>query len=127
MSQGLEFEPHQEAWAGEAVGSLSEGWPDNCDDLSHLGENGGNVKVQSKEKFKVLAEVNGWSQAHAEGYVDGESFRRRGKMPSRYVQVGIDEYSLGFRAGYYERKNPDSSNSGKTDTSDRVRQRTGLS
>ena len=85
------------------------------------------MKILSREKVKVLAARYGWSQAHAEGYVDGESFRRRGKMPSRYVQVGIDEYSLGFRAGYYERKNPDSSNSGKTDTSDRVRQRTGLS
>ena len=63
------------------------------------------MKVLSKEKIKVLAEQNGWSLAHAEGYLDGETFRRRGTTPSKYAQVGIDEYSLGFRAGYYERQN----------------------
>ncbi len=64
------------------------------------------MKVLSKEKSKVLATRNGWSLAQAEGYIDGESFRRRGKMPSMYAQVGIDEYCLGFRASYYERQNP---------------------
>jgi hypothetical protein len=58
----------------------------------------------TKEKTKVLAERNGWSLARAEGFVDGEAYRRRGAPPSRHAQVGIDEYSLGFRAGYYERK-----------------------
>jgi hypothetical protein len=58
----------------------------------------------TKEKTKVLAERNGWSLQRAEGYVDGEVHRRRGLAPSRYAQVGIDEYCLGFRAGYYERK-----------------------
>ena len=58
----------------------------------------------TKEKTKVLAERNGWSLPRAEGYLDGEVHRRRGLQPSRYVQVGIDEYCLGFRAGYYERK-----------------------
>src|SRR3954468_22506753 len=57
----------------------------------------------SKDKIKVLAEMNGWSLSRAEGYVDGENFRRRGKTPSAYAQIGIDEYCLGFRAGYYER------------------------
>lgn len=58
----------------------------------------------TKEKTKVLAERNGWTLSRAEGYVDGEAHRRRGLAPSRYVQVGIDEYCLGFRAGYYDRK-----------------------
>ena len=66
------------------------------------------MKVLSKEKSKVLATRNGWSLAQAEGYIDGESFRRRGKTPSMYAQIGIDEYCLGFRASYYERKNRDS-------------------
>ena len=66
------------------------------------------MKVLSKEKIKVLATRNGWSLAQAEGYIDGESFRRRGKTPSMYAQIGIDEYCLGFRASYYERKNRDS-------------------
>ena len=57
----------------------------------------------SRDKVKVLAQMNGWSLARAEGYLDGENFRRRGKAPSTYAQIGIDEYCLGFRAGYYER------------------------
>jgi hypothetical protein len=55
-------------------------------------------------KAKVLSEMNRWSMARAQGFVDGEVSRRRGMTPSQYAQVGIDEYSLGFRAGYYERK-----------------------
>jgi len=63
------------------------------------------MKVLSKEKFKVLAEAYGWTLDHAKGFVDGETFRRRGTTPSTYAQIGIDEYSLGFRAGYFERQN----------------------
>ena len=59
----------------------------------------------SIERSKVLAEHNGWSFARAEGYVDGESSRRRGKPPSQYALIGIDEYCLGFRAGYFDRQN----------------------
>jgi hypothetical protein len=70
------------------------------------------MKFLPKEKFKVLAEANGWSLEHARGYVDGEAFRLRGKMPSQYVLVGIDEYSLGFREAYYERQETES----RTDT-----------
>lgn len=62
------------------------------------------MKVLSKEKSKTLAEKNGWSLARAEGYVDGETFRRLGTRPSTYAQIGIDEYCKGFRAGYYERQ-----------------------
>jgi hypothetical protein len=56
-------------------------------------------------KVQVLAERNGWSIARAQGFVDGEMARRRGAPPSTYARVGIDDYSLGFRAGYYERGN----------------------
>jgi hypothetical protein len=62
------------------------------------------MRMVSREKYKVLAEKYGWTQAQAEGYVDGESFRRRGKRPPNYVLIGIDEYCQGFRAGYFERK-----------------------
>jgi hypothetical protein len=62
------------------------------------------MKELSKEKFKVLAEVYGWSPDYAKGFVDGETFRLRGKMPSKHVLIGIDEYGLGFRAGYFERQ-----------------------
>ena len=68
------------------------------------------MKILCKEKIKVLAEINGWPLAQAEGYVDGETFRRRGKTPSTYAQIGIDEYCRGFRAGYYERQNVERQN-----------------
>jgi len=64
------------------------------------------MKVLSKEKIKVLAARNGWSLTRAEGYIDGETFRRRGRPPSTYAKVGIDDYCLGFRASYYERQGP---------------------
>jgi len=59
------------------------------------------MKVLSK--VHVLAESNGWSISRAQGFVDGELSRRRGVAPSTFARVGIDEYCLGFRAGYYER------------------------
>ncbi len=51
----------------------------------------------------MLAEKQGWSIARARGYIDGENFRRLGTVPSTYALVGIDDYGLGFRAGYFER------------------------
>ena len=79
------------------------------------------MKILSREKSKVLAVRNSWSLAQAEGYIDGESYRRRGMTPSKYAQIGIDEYCLGFRAGYYERKDPDLSRSVKPEAPDRMR------
>jgi hypothetical protein len=64
------------------------------------------MKEMPKEKFKVLASVYGWSPEYAKGFVDGEISRLRGKKPSEHALIGIDEYSLGFRAGYFERQNP---------------------
>ncbi|MEO8005733.1 MAG: hypothetical protein ABI771_12550 [Betaproteobacteria bacterium] len=63
------------------------------------------MKVISKEQIKALMEANGWSIERAEGYADGETYRRRDEKPSAYAQIGIDEYSQGFRAGFYERPN----------------------
>jgi hypothetical protein len=63
------------------------------------------MKVLASERSRQLAEQNGWSLAYAQGSVDGEAFRRAGKAPSLHALVGIDQYSLGFRAGYFERQN----------------------
>jgi hypothetical protein len=71
----------------------------------YMGHGEGRMKAAPREKFRVLAESKGWSLDHAKGYIDGEIFRLRGKQPSKHVLVGIDEYSLGFRAGFYEREN----------------------
>lgn len=59
------------------------------------------MKVLSKAQ--VLAERNGWSIARAQGFVDGEMARRRGVAASLYARVGIDDYCMGFRAGYFPR------------------------
>ena len=77
--------------------------------------------VLSEEKVKVLVERHGWSPAFAQGFIDGETFRRRGASPSQYAQVGIDDYSLGFRAGYYERGKPGPARSGRPDVPMRAR------
>ena len=56
-----------------------------------------------KEKSQMLAEHYGWSLTSAKGYVDGETFRRRRREPPAHALVGIDDYSEGFRAGYFHR------------------------
>jgi len=61
----------------------------------------------SEEKYTALSEQNDWPLAFAEGYIAGQSARWRGTPPSSYVVVGVDQYALGFRAGYFERLNPD--------------------
>ena len=68
------------------------------------------MKSLSRQKFTVLAKAYGWSLAHAEGYIDGQTVRRRGKMPSKYALIGIDEYCAGFRAGYFDRQSGVSGN-----------------
>ena len=57
-------------------------------------------------KVHLLAVRHGWSMDRAQGFVDGEISRRRGTPPSTYARVGIDDYCLGYRAGYYERGEP---------------------
>ena len=56
-----------------------------------------------KEKSQMLAEHYGWPLTSAKGYVDGEAFRRRRREPPAHALVGIDDYSEGFRAGYFHR------------------------
>lgn len=55
------------------------------------------------QKSHILAEDYGWPLPSAKGYVDGEAFRKRRKEPPVHALVGIDDYSEGFRAGYYHR------------------------
>jgi hypothetical protein len=59
--------------------------------------------VGFKEKSQVLVEQYGWPLPSAKGYVDGETFRKRGEEPPVYPLAGIDDYSEGFRAGYFDR------------------------
>ena len=64
------------------------------------------MKNSPKQKFLELAKDNDWSPAFAEGYVDGQTLRKRGKNAPKFLLVAIDEYSLGFRAGYFQREAP---------------------
>ena len=57
------------------------------------------MKLRTRQKFRELAKTNGWPLAHAEGYVDGQTVRRRGKMPSKYALIGIDEIRDGQPLG----------------------------
>ena len=72
--------------------------------MTEKNRDGMQVQVLSKEKAKVLAEQYGWSLEFAEGYVDGEAWRRRRRTLPEHASVGIDEYSLGFRAAYFDRR-----------------------
>ena len=62
------------------------------------------MEVRSNEKAKALAEHHGWSRAYADGYVDGEAARQSDGALSQFALVGFDDYSLGYRAGYFERR-----------------------
>src|SRR5258708_18739583 len=59
--------------------------------------------IAFKEKSRVLVEQYSWPLSTAKGYVDGETFRKRRREPPIHALVGIDDYSEGFRAGYYRR------------------------
>ncbi|HKA45018.1 MAG TPA: hypothetical protein VKF40_23750 [Burkholderiales bacterium] len=80
------------------------------------------MKILSAEKSKLLAEQNGWSLEFAQGFVDGETSRRLGKAPALLALVGIDERSMGFRAGYFERVNLEPARTAKSDTPVRRRE-----
>ena len=61
------------------------------------------MHLLSEEKAQILARRYGWSVARADGYCKGEAARRYEETPSVYSMVGIDEFALGFRAGYFVR------------------------
>ena len=64
------------------------------------------MKFLTEQKSKALAETNGWSPDFAAGYLKGEYSRRSSAGLSAYIMVGLDDFCMGFRAGYFERRNP---------------------
>jgi hypothetical protein len=44
------------------------------------------------------------SLVYMRGFAEGAVFRRSGRWPPQHVLIGIDEYSLAFRAGFFERR-----------------------
>jgi hypothetical protein len=58
------------------------------------------MKQLGNGDFRELAEKNGWSEAFAEGYMDGRAARTRGSQSATYPVGDLDEYRQGFLAGY---------------------------
>ena len=58
------------------------------------------MKALPNEDSRDLAERNGWSEAFAEGYLDGKAVRTRGAQSAAYPAGDLDEYRQGFLAGY---------------------------
>jgi len=58
------------------------------------------MRAPLKDDFRDLAEKNGWSEAFAEGYIDGKAARTNGAQTHRYPVGDLDEYRMGFLAGY---------------------------
>ena len=54
------------------------------------------------DRSKQLAEEMGWTKERAEGYIDGEICGLRGREINFQQRMGMDEYSKGFRTGYYK-------------------------
>jgi hypothetical protein len=69
------------------------------------------ARASHRSDDSKFAEKHNLSKSHAQGYTDGETCRRRGGTPSTYVRVGIDDYCAGFRAGYFVRRDPNSTRS----------------
>ena len=56
---------------------------------------------ERNEKRDQLAREMGWTLKRAQGYVDGEAAQRCGLDLTAFYRVAMDEYSQGFRTGYY--------------------------
>jgi len=55
-------------------------------------------------ELKIMAS-DGPSTAYANGVADGQAARAEGTSLSLYLQVGIDDYAKGFRAGFFGQMN----------------------
>jgi hypothetical protein len=55
-------------------------------------------------EFKALGN-EGPSAAYTNGVADGKSARAVGSALTLYLQVGIDDYARGFRAGFFGQVN----------------------
>jgi len=56
-------------------------------------------------EFNKALENEGPSDPYASGVADGQSARTEGGALTLYLQVGIDEYARGFRAGFFGQLN----------------------
>ena len=56
---------------------------------------------QSLARVEELSEEMGWSMDRAQGYIDGGASQQSGEDLAPSHRFGMDEYSKGFRTGYY--------------------------
>jgi hypothetical protein len=52
-------------------------------------------------EFRGPKKDQGAAAAHSNGVADGLAARAKGVALTLYLQVGIDEYAKGFRAGFF--------------------------
>lgn len=62
---------------------------------------GGCMSERTFAKVDELVEEMGWSMERAQGYVDGGVSHQSGEDLATKHRFGMDEYSKGFRTGYY--------------------------
>ena len=58
------------------------------------------MNISPNEEFMDWAAKNGWSDAFAEGYLDGTVVRRYGKQTPHHPAGDLHEYRQGFLTGY---------------------------
>ena len=68
------------------------------------------------QQSKSLAEINKWSLKFAQGFLRGEESRHIRVKLSSFVNVGIDDYCQGFRAGYFGRTQTPDVSDGRPDS-----------
>jgi len=81
------------------------------------------AELLSEKICRAVAEDNGWSPAYAEGYVWGQSLRLQDKTIESHALVGIDDWALGFRTGYFGQESQASSRLPVAGTSETERKR----
>jgi hypothetical protein len=57
----------------------------------------------TKEKRDKVAQEIGWTPCRVQGYEDGRIYQRRAQDMPKCHEVDMDEYSKGFRTGFYKR------------------------
>ena len=62
---------------------------------------GGCMRERTLAQVEQLVEEMGWSMERAQGYVDGGVCHQSGEDLATNHRFGMDEYSKGFRTGYY--------------------------
>ena len=62
----------------------------------------------SNEVRRNIAQDMSWPRLRAQGCDDGEFYKLSGQNMPECLLSGMDEYSKGFRAGYYKQIDSDS-------------------